>query len=205
MFNKLKTKKKMTTKKNQLKETKVVTGKVRLSYVHVWEPVAIEGSTEEKYSVSLIIPKSDTKTIAKISEAIENAIENGKSSKFGGKTPPNLKRPLRDGDLERPDDDAYANSYFINASSRTRPGVVDISRNPIIDQDEVYSGCFGITSITLYPFNVNGNKGVACGLNHIMKIADGEPLGGRSSAESDFAEIDASEWAVADIEDDIFG
>ena len=194
----------MTTTKNQMKETKVVTGKVRFSYLHVWEPSAIEGSNEAKYSASLIIPKTDKVTIQKIQNAINSAISNGVMGKFQGKKPVNLKLPLRDGDAERPDDEAYANSYFVNASCKTRPGVVDINRNPILDQDEVYSGCYGVASITFYPFNVNGNKGIACGLNHLMKLTDGEPLGGRTTAESDFAQINASDWGV-EVEENIFG
>ena len=98
-----------------------------------------------------------------------------------------LKTPLRDGDLERPDDEAYANSYFINANSATALGIVDADRNTIIDRSEVYSGVYGRASINLYAFNSNGNKGIACGLNNLQKIKDGEPLGGKSRAEDDFA------------------
>lgn len=168
--------------------TKVVTGLVRLSFLHVWEPTAIEEGQEKKYSASLIIPKSDKQTIAKINAAIEAAKEAGKA-KFGGKIPKNLKVPLRDGDEERPDDEAYANSYFINANARTRPGIVDKNAEPIMDQDEVYSGCYGRASITFYAYDKAGNKGIAAGLNHIMKVKDGDPLGGRSTAASDFAEV----------------
>ncbi len=167
-------------------KTKVVTGLVRFSYLHVWQKQSIVEGADGKYSVSLIIPKSDKATLNKIKQAIENAKIMGKSNKFGGKIPATLKSPLRDGDAERPDDEAYANSYFINANSNTKPGVVDKDCNTIMDQDEVYSGCFGRASVTFYPFNTNGNKGIACGLNHIMKLKDGEPLGGRSTAESDF-------------------
>lgn len=174
---------------NKLQETKVVTGVVRFSYLNVWEPKAIDEGQEPKYSVSLIIPKSDKKTLKKINQAIENAKTQGKSDKFGGKIPSNLKTPLRDGDEERPDDEAYANSYFVNANCKTRPGLVDQSGNKIIDQDELYSGCYGHASITFYPFNTSGNKGIACGLNHLMKTDDGDPLGGRSTAESDFADL----------------
>ena len=89
--------------------------------------------------------------------------------------------------MERPDDPAYANAYFVNANSTTAPGVVDANRNEILDKSEVYSGCYGRASISFYAFNANGNKGIACGLNNLQKIKDGEPLGGRASAESDFA------------------
>ena len=163
----------------------IVTGKVRLSYAHIWEPAAIKDS-EPKFSVSLIIPKSDKETVNKIKKAIEEAKEDGKA-KFGGKIPPNLKLPLRDGDIERPDDEAYRNSYFINATSKEKPQVVDKNVQPILDQSEVYSGCYARVSISIYPFNKEVNKGIGCGLGNIQKIADGEPLGGRTRAEDDFS------------------
>lgn len=173
---------------NEVQLTKVVTGKVRFSYLHVWEPTSIEEGQEKKYSVSLIIPKSDKATIAKLNKAIEAAKEAGKA-KLGGKIPANLKTPLRDGDIERPEDEAYAGSLFLNANCKTKPGVVDKNLNPIMSQDELYSGCFGRASVTFYAFNTSGNKGIACGLNNLMKLEDGENLGGRSTAESDFAEF----------------
>lgn len=174
---------------NEVQQTKVITGKVRFSYLHVWEPTAIEEGGEKKYSVSLIIPKKDKATIAKINKAIEAAKEAGKA-KFGGKIPPSLKLPLRDGDIERPDDDTYADSFFLNANCKTKPGLVDAEVNPILDQDELYSGCYGRASVTFYAFNTAGNKGIACGLNNLQKLEDGESLGGRASAESDFGEAD---------------
>ena len=166
--------------------TKVVTGIVRLSYANVWEPASINGS-KPKYSVSLIIPKSDSKTIADINAAIDAAIQEG-AAKFGGKIPNKaaLKLPLRDGDIER-DDEAYKGSYFVNANSTTAPEVVDRSLQRILDRNEVYSGCYARVSINFYAFNSNGNRGVACGLGNIQKVRDGEPLGGKTSAADDFA------------------
>jgi len=168
---------------NQL--TKVVTGKVRFSYLHVFAPTAIEEGQEKKYSVALIIPKSDKATVKKINDAINNVKEAGKA-KLGGKIPTNLKTPLRDGDTERPDDEVYAGSFFINANCKTKPGLVDKDLQPIMDQDELYSGCYGRASVTFYAFNTSGNKGIACGLNNLQKLEDGEPLGGRNTPESDF-------------------
>ena len=170
--------------------TKVITGvNTRWSYVNAWEPKSINGGTP-KYSVSLIIPKSDTKTIEKIQAAIQAAYDEGQGKlKGNGKSVPALsvlKTPLRDGDAERPDDEAYADSYFINANSGTAPGIVDADRQPILDRSEVYSGVYGRASINFYAFNSNGNKCIACGLNNLQKIKDGEPLGGKSSAEDDF-------------------
>ena len=170
---------------------KVITGPdTRWSYANVWEAKSINGGTP-KFSVSLIIPKSDTKTVAKVKAAIEAAYHEGESKlKGNGKTVPALstiKNPLRDGDVERPDDPAYANAYFFNANSATAPGIVDADRNPVLTRSEVYSGVYGRASINLYAFNSNGNRGIACGLNNLQKVRDGEPLGGKTSAEDDFA------------------
>lgn len=172
-------------------ETKVVTGEVRFSYAHVWEPVSINGG-DEKYSVSILIPKSDAKTVKMINKAVEAAKQAG-ISKFGGKIPANLKMPLRDGDIEREDDENYAGCYFVNANCKTKPGVVNKDKQPIIDTTEFYSGCYGHASVNFYAFNSNGNKGIACGLNNLMKTRDGEPLGGRSRAEDDFANLYADD------------
>lgn len=171
--------------------TKVITGpNTRFSYANVWEAKSINGGAP-KFSVSLIIPKSDTKTVEKIKVAIEAAYKEGESKlKGNGRSVPALsaiKNPLRDGDTERPDDEAYSNSYFINANSATAPGIVDANCNPILERSEVYSGVYGRASISFYAFNSNGNKGIACGLNNLQKIRDGEPLGGRTRAEDDFA------------------
>ncbi|OUP78144.1 hypothetical protein B5F09_03410 [Erysipelatoclostridium sp. An173] len=173
---------------------KVITGpNTRWSYCNVWQPKSINGGTP-KYSVSLIIPKSDTVTINKIKAAIEAAYKEGEAKlKGNGRSVPALsvlKTPLRDGDAERSDDEAYANAYFVNANSATAPGIVDADRQPILDTSEVYSGVYGRASINFYAFNSNGNKGIACGLNNLQKIRDGEPLGGKSRPEDDFADED---------------
>ena len=170
---------------------KVVTGvNTRWSYVNAWEAKSINDGAP-KFSVSLIIPKSDVKTIAKIKAAIEAAYKDGEAKlKGNGRTVPSLdtlKTPLRDGDKERPDDPVYANAFFMNANSSTAPGIVDADRNPILDRSEVYSGVYGRASVNFYAFNSNGNKGIACSLNNLQKIRDGEHLGGKSSAEDDFA------------------
>lgn len=181
----------MSNVKNATNPMKVITGpNTRWSYANVWEAKSINGGAP-KYSVSLIIPKSDTKTVSKIQAAIEAAYKEGESKlKGNGKSVPALsvlKTPLRDGDTERPDDEAYADAYFINANSASAPGIVDADRQPVIDRAEVYSGVYGRASINFYAFNSNGNKGIACGLNNLQKVKDGEPLGGKSRAEDDFA------------------
>lgn len=179
--------------KNKNAATKVKTGLTRWSYCNVWEPKAVNDG-KPKYSVSVIIPKSDTKTIEAIEKAIQAAYDEGQAKlKGNGKSVPSLsviKTPLRDGDLERPDDEAYKDSYFVNANSTTAPGIVDADLQPILDHSEVYSGVYGRVSMNFYAYNTGSAKGIACGLNNLQKLKDGEPLGGKSRAEDDFAEDD---------------
>lgn len=170
--------------------TKIVTGKVRFCFCHVFEPAAMDGQPEEsaKYSVCVIIPKSDTQTIDKINKAIEAAKIAGKA-KLGdknGKIPSTIKLPLRDGDEERSDDEAFAGAYFLNATSNRKPVIVDRNLDPIMDKDEFYSGVYGRVSLNMYAFNTSGNKGVAAGLQNLQKLEDGEMLAGGSTANEDF-------------------
>jgi hypothetical protein len=175
--------------------TKVITGKVRLSYTHIFEPQSIDGN-DEKYSTAILIPKSDKETLRKIKAATDAAKELGKS-KWNGKIPANCKTPLRDGDEERPDDEAYAGHYFLNASSKNKPGIAKpigkgadgkTKFQEITDTTEVYSGCYAKVSLNFYPFDAKGNRGVAAGLNNVVKVQDGDFLGGRASVNDDFAE-----------------
>lgn len=186
--------------------TKVRIGEVRLSYCHLFQPEAVADGGEKKYSVSIIIPKSNTKLVAEIKAAIEAAAAAG-ISKFGGRRPANLKTPLRDGDLERADDDAYADAWFINASSKGKPGVVKVMNVQgekklveVTNEEEVYSGCYGYVSVNFFAFNNAGNKGVAAGLNNVLKTKDGTFLGGRTSAQTDFGDMDLS--GIGDSEED---
>jgi Protein of unknown function (DUF2815) len=169
----------------QTTKVKVVTGKVRFSYANVFTPKASVEGGAPKYSVSIIIPKSDKETIAKLQKAFDDT-KAAAAAYFGGTVPKGLKGGLRDGDEEK-DDAAYAGCYFINANSAQKPGVVDADLNPILDQSEFYSGCYGRASITFYPYNAQGSKGIACGLNNVQKLEDGEKLGGATSAAADFA------------------
>ncbi len=170
-----------------MSETKIITGKVRFSYAHVHEPVAIDENSEKKYSVSILIPKKDKKTLAKIEAAVEAATVEGKA-KFGNKVPKDLKLPLRDGDEERDEDENYEGCMFLNASSKRKPGIVDENLDEIMEKDDFYSGCYGRASINFYAFNVAGNKGIAAGLNNLQKLEDGDRLSGGASAEEDFGE-----------------
>ncbi len=178
-------------------ETKVIFGPCRLSYVHLFEKYAFDGANEGKYSANILIPKEEKKTIKAIQDAIEAARKAALVSKWGGKTPKKVMLPLNDGD-EREDDDVFADHFYLNAKASTRPGVVDRQKNAIMDEEEIYSGVWAIVSVTFYGYDVSGNKGVACGLNNVMKFKDDERLGGRVSAERDFDGVDFDD----DIDDD---
>lgn len=160
------------------KTTKVLTGKVRFSYVNVFEAKLAPGATKPKYSIQLLIDKGDTLTLSRCKAAIAAAIEEGKSKLWGGKKPANLKLPIRDGDEEKPELEDYENMYFMNCSSANKPGVVDSTMDEIYDSTELYSGCYGRVTINFYPFSISGNRGVAVGLNNVQKLDDGERLGG---------------------------
>jgi hypothetical protein len=180
---------------------KVVTGKIRLSYAHLFEPWTGDNG-EAKYSAAVLIPKSDESTLSAIEEAVAAAIEKGKSRlATNGKVPKNLKTPLRDGDEERSEQEEYEKMYFLNASNKRRPGLIDrvyVDGEPVditepYDVDgkpTLYSGCYARVALTFFAFNTNGNRGVACSLDHVQKLADGEPLDGSSSASDVFDELD---------------
>lgn len=194
-----------TAKNNQnvVNPTKIITGICRLSYANIWQAKSINGGTP-KFSTSVLISKSDAVTISRVKKAIQAAYEEGEGKlKGNGKSVPplaTLKTPMRDGDVERPDDPAYEGHWFVNANSGTAPGVVDINRQPIIDTSEIYSGVYARVSLSFYAFNSNGNKGIACGLQNIQKVRDGESLGGRTKAEDDF-----NDGYQSDADDDFLG
>jgi len=170
--------------------TRVVTGKVRLSYVHLFEPYSNNPEQDAKYSVTILIPKSDTVTLDKIAKAQAAAAEDGKAKTFGGRIPTNLKTTLHDGDEEADLDrnPEYAGHYYMAMSSKSRPGVVDADLQPVLDPAQVYSGCYARVSINAFPYSNSGNKGISFGLNNVQFLEDGEPLGGRTRAEDDFSD-----------------
>lgn len=172
-----------------VKDNKVVFGPCRLSYTHVFSKYAPEGNPEDgKYMTNVLIPKNEKATIKAIQQAIEAAKQQAIVSKWGGKEPKKLDMPLRDGGEK--DDDTYADKFFVNAKSSTRPGIVDKNHAPIVDEEEFYSGVWAVVSVTFYGYDVSGNRGVACGLNNLMKFKDDEKLGGRVSADADFADVE---------------
>lgn len=172
--------------------TKVITGKVRASYAHIFEAHSMNEDAPKKYSVSIIIPKTDTQMIETIEKAIDQAKEDSKA-KWNGKVPNNLKTPLRDGDIDREDDSNYENAYFINATSTNAPGIVDQNKIRLTEPGTIVSGDYIRASINFYGYNVNGNKGIAAGLNNIQLVEKGEALSGASKAEDDFDELDTDD------------
>lgn len=173
--------------------TKVVTGKARGSYVNVFRPRMNDMSGKEEYSMSLLIPKSDDKTIGKINDAVKEAA----AKKFGDKIPAKFRHPLRDGDEERPEDAAYKNHYFLNVKSQQKPGIVDKNRQEVIDSGDFISGDYCRVSMNAYSYDVSGNRGCAFGLGNVQVIAKGEPLTSQARAEDDFGDWgddDGDDW-----------
>ena len=176
--------------KAQMKgETRVITGKVRLSFSNLFEPRKNDDGTTGRYDCCLLIDKDDKDTINCINKAIENAKAKGVADKWGGKVPKNMQLPLHDGD-EKEDDqysEQFAGNMFINPKAKSRPGIVDKHGARIIDAEEIYSGCWVVAALSFFPYDMNGNRGVGVGIDNVMKLADGESLAGKPSAESDFA------------------
>lgn len=171
----------------------------RFSYLNLWKPRGMEGN-EPKFSVSCLIPKTDTKTIEMIRKAEAEALVEFKD-KIGKVTGKTRKSVLRDGDGDDKEHPAeYAGHWYINASASAdrQPGAVDKNRQPIVKQDEIGSGDYGYVSINLFGFNTSGNNGLGAGFQNIMKVKDGERLSGGRSAESDFEDVDLSVFGEAD-------
>lgn len=176
------------------KGNQVTTGKIRMSYVVLDKPRAVVEGQEPKYSMSILIPKADKKTVAEIKEAFEEVKKAAIKDKWGGKLPANLRMPLKDGDEERPDDPVYAGHYFLNATAKTRPLVLDYDKQEIMDLSEVYSGCYGKAVVNFYAYAAPGNKGIACGLLGVQKLYDGEPLSGSRITASAFDDDDEDDF-----------
>lgn len=178
---------------------KAVIGPVRFSYLHIFEPHSFDADKEPRYSATLLIPKSDTKLVEAVKSAINSAYGAAVETCWGSKKPPIDKVTcLRDGDEPNADGEdrgeAYHDCYYLTAKSIQQPGIVDKARQPIIDPDELYSGCWGYVSVGFRGFDNNGNKGISCFLNNVMKTKAGEPLGtARTSAADDFANVDFGE------------
>lgn len=187
----------MTT---DINTTKVITGKVRLSFVHLLEPHSMNDGQPKKYSTMILIPKEDKATVTKIKRAIKTAYETEKGGKLKGVKFEALKTNLRDGDVEMDTEERpeFEGMYFMNISSKDRPTILDRYKNPIDSSDEVYSGVYARVSMNAFAYNSNGNKGVSFGLNHVQVVKKGDYLGGKSSADADF-----DEWEEEDEDDDL--
>lgn len=176
----------------KIKGTSVRLGEVRFSYTAVFQPKKNDDGTPSKYGVCIIIPKEDTETVNLVKEAIDAAKQRGKMEKWGGKIPANVKSCLRDGDIDREDDEAFAGCYFLNASSRNKPGVKVLEDGVVsdaLDEEDFYSGCYGAVTLDFFPYESSGNKGVGAGLNNVIKTRDGDRLSGGRSADEDFADL----------------
>jgi hypothetical protein len=144
----------------------------------------------------LLIPKSDKETRRKINAIIET-LKAEALKKFGwSKLPASFKLPIHDGDEDKPDDEVYAGHVYLNAYANTKPGIAraigkgadgKTKFQEITDTTEVYSGCYAKVSINFYIYD-NQSKGIGVGLNNIVKVQDGESLGGRSSVNEDFGD-----------------
>ncbi len=168
----------------------ITTGKVRASFAHVFQPHAAPGSNDAKYSITLLIPKTDAATLNAIYSAIELAKQAGVQKTFGGVTPPVINTPIYDGDGTRPNGEPFGEEcrghMVLRASSREQPSVVDLNVQPILNPADLYSGCYIRASIDFFAYNQSGNRGIGCGLNAVQKIEDGEPLTSRVTAAEAF-------------------
>lgn len=182
---------------DETKKTNCTTGKARISYVNVWEPRK-DSNGDEKYSVLILVPKTDVNTLNRINTCIENAYEAGADVlKGNAKSVPSLSAvhlPLRDGDEERPDDPTYQGMFFFNASSKYKPDVWSSERDEYtgrlipIDEgsEELYSGCYCRCSVNFYAYNTKGGKGIAVSIRALQKVEDGEPLAKKRDTQEDF-------------------
>jgi len=175
---------------------KVTTPEFRVSFPAVFEPVAFQGG-QPKYSVTMLFPKgTNLDTLKALAKAAVQA-----KWPDPNKRPKSLQHPFRDGDKDKPDLDGYAGHIFVKATSKMRPGVIDSSMSDIITPEDFYAGCYAKASITAYAYDTAGNRGVAFGLQNLMKTRDGEPFSGRSSAQEDFADEASAGVTQQDLSD----
>jgi len=169
-------------------DTSIRIGEVRFSYPHLFEV-----NDNGKYSCCLLIDKGNKEAIQLVEEATRAAAKKGADKFWSGKTPANLKKPLRDGDDEHPEDPAFANTMFLNAGNQYKPKVAARDEFGIVtveDPTEVYAGCYGAVTLEFFPYNTNGNRGVGVSLGNVIKLRDGDPLAGTvESVEASFADL----------------
>ena len=179
-----------------------VTVRGRLSYVHVFKPDAATPGAEEKFSTTILVPKTDVETKQKIDAAIKAATELGVSEKWNGVKPPTVPNPIWDGDGVKQNGEQFGpeckGHWVFTASAKAEypPQVVDRRVQPILDQSEIYSGCYANVAVNFFPYLFAGKKGIGAGLGNIQKIKDGESLAGTRTAEQDFAVVDDEDDAL---------
>lgn len=179
-----------------------VTVRGRLSYVHVFKPHAATPGAEEKFSTTILVPKTDVETKQKIDAAIKAATELGVSEKWNGVKPPTVPNPIWDGDGVKQNGEQFGpeckGHWVFTASAKAEypPQVVDRRVQPILDQSEIYSGCYANVAVNFFPYLFAGKKGIGAGLGNIQKIKDGESLAGTRTAEQDFAVVDDEDDAL---------
>lgn len=178
----------------KLTGTKVITNKVRLSYANVLKPKAMQPGQKEKYSCTILIPKTDKETLDAIDKAITAAFQEDGGTKLKGIKRENVKTTLRDGDEKADTNPEYEGHMFMNVSSIQAPGILDKAKRKVTDlpnpEEEVYSGVYALASINFFAYNNNGNRGISAGLNNLLIVEKGERLAGRADAESDFEDFD---------------
>ena len=180
---------------------KVLTGECRLSYCNLTTPRAAQQGGEPKYSVTLLIPKTDVATKADIDAAIQAAANEALSKVWNGARPPQLRVPIYDGDGVRPSGvpfgDECKGHWVMTASTKNKPQVVGMDNiNCELAPSDIYSGMYARVTIRFFGYSNSGNKGIGCGLGNVMKTRDGEALAGSASASVDFAGVGAAPAAA---------
>lgn len=186
----------MANYNKRISETNIRIGEVRFGYCHLFSPRKKEDGTDDKFGCQILIPKSDAEGVKLVNDAIEAAKKNGVNTKWNGRLPAasKLTLPLRDGDEEFPDDEVYEGMWFMNANTglNRKPGIRVLDNGQLVealDEDDFYSGCYGAAAVSFFPYNSNGNMGVACALNNVVRTKHGDRLAGGRSAEQDFDDL----------------